>query len=207
MNGRSRVRSRSFSVQNSTYPERRPVELDALTLPSKVPSNSSLLYLPVHRRIIVVTVVTLLLLYLHNHNITISSFVIHFLLPNGTRWSSEDRHFAFFNYKRLMQNVAQWLNYADLNLLLVFLIGYWSYRRAKMCRPNREGLLNLNLQHLKSNGLVNSVVGANIAVEPVRNTKGDEKLMTACYPCLSDRLSVCFPRASVNDCHCCVCVN
>ncbi|KAA3672324.1 uncharacterized protein DEA37_0013211 [Paragonimus westermani] len=139
----ARKRSRSCSVYEATYPERRPVSVQTVLQKNIRCANP----LPTQHRIKCLTVIGLFLMYVHN---------FCFIKKDGSPDTSSltlPAHCPVFSFYSGVHSTANrpperiWhaFHYTDLNLLLVLLAGILFYYRARLFAAQRGELLNLNV--------------------------------------------------------------
>ncbi|KAF6768774.1 hypothetical protein AHF37_08810 [Paragonimus kellicotti] len=165
----ARKRSRSCSVYEATYPERRPVSVQTVLQKSVRYANP----LPTQHRIKCLTVVGLFLMYLHN---------FYFIRRDGSLDTSSltlPAHcpvFSFYSGKYSTVNRSPerfWFafHYTDLNLLLVLLAGILFYYRARLFASQRGELLNLNVDNKEISQSLNGVNDALISSNGLQTEK------------------------------------
>ncbi|KAF7233434.1 hypothetical protein EG68_06693 [Paragonimus skrjabini miyazakii] len=151
----TRKRSRSCSVYEATYPERRPVSVQTVLQKTVRCANP----LPTQHRIKCLTVVGLFLMYLHN---------FYFIKKDGSHDTSSlplPTHCPVFNFysgkysaaNRYPESFWRAFHYTDFNLLLVLLAGILFYYRARLFASQRGALLNLNVDNEESSQPLNGV--------------------------------------------------
>ncbi|KAF5397494.1 Hydroxymethylglutaryl-coenzyme A reductase [Paragonimus heterotremus] len=144
----TRKRSRSCSVYEATYPERRPVSVQTVLQKTVQCANP----LPTQHRIKCLTVIGLFLMYLHNFyfirrddSLDTSSLTLPAHCPVFSFYSGK-----YSTANRSPETFWRAFHYTDLNLLLVLFAGILFYYRARIFASQRGELLNLNVDNKES---------------------------------------------------------
>ncbi|CAL8075851.1 unnamed protein product [Calicophoron daubneyi] len=128
-----RIRSRSCSVHQSAYPERRPV--DPRTLMQQLTSTHAISH--AQRRIKYLTALSLVFLFLHNRYIT---------QKNRSDSETSYQRASASGSKTAIRPIVILFDYTDLNMLCFLLVGVLLYWRTRIHESTRAELLNLDLQ-------------------------------------------------------------